>query len=162
MPAERGRDVREIVALIEEAFSGVRLGKGIGLREAQGLDDYASAETCAAYRANDEKDDWSRIPVGELNACYSSLSFFDAEGMRFHLPAFLIAELSGGYLQDMSFQLAFLNEYSMGQYALLSPAERKAVRAYLLFLLDDESYAFSRPQIVRALEEYWTDPTRGE
>jgi hypothetical protein len=50
-----------------------------------------------------------------LNACYSSLSFFDAEGMRFPLPAFLIAELNGGYLQDMSFQLAYLNDYSIGQ-----------------------------------------------
>jgi len=154
MPA---RNAQEIAALIKDAFSNVTLGGGIGLREAQGLDDYEDTETCASYRANDEKDDWSRIPIDELNSCYSSLSFFDAEGMRFHLPAFLIAELNGGYLQDMSFQLAYLNDYSIGQYALLSPAQRKAVRAYLLFILEDESYTFSRPHIVRALNEYWTD-----
>jgi hypothetical protein len=157
MPAARENKSQEIAALIRDAFSNVTLGNGIGLREAQGLDDYEDAETCAAYRAIDEKNDWSRIPVDELNACYSSLSFFDAEGMRFHLPAFLIAELGGGYLQDMTFQLAYLNDYSMGQYALLSPAQRQAIRSYLLFILQDESYAYSHPQIVRALDEYWTD-----
>ena len=157
MHATRKRNAQEIAAVIKSAFSNVTLGNGIGLREAQGLDDYEDAETCASYRANDEKSDWSRIAIEDLNACYSSLSFFDAEGMRFHLPAFLIAELGGGYLQDMSYQLAYLNEYSMSQYALLSPAQRQAVRAYLLFILEDESYAFSHPQVVRALNEYWTD-----
>jgi hypothetical protein len=151
------RNAQEIAALIKDAFSNVTLGDGIGLREAQGLDDYADEQTCASYRANDEKNDWSRIPVDDLNACYSSLSFFDAQGMRFHLPAFLIAALNGGYVQDMSFQLAYLNDYSIGQYALLSPVQRKAIRAYLLFILEDESYAFSHPHILRALNEYWTD-----
>jgi hypothetical protein len=139
MHAGRLNKAQEIAALIREAFSGVRLGNGIGLREAHGLDDHEDAQACATYRANDEKDDWSRISIDELNACYSSLSFFDAAGMRFHLPAFLIADLNGGYLQDMSFQLAFLNDYSIAQYALLSPAQRKAVSAYLQFMLEDES-----------------------
>jgi hypothetical protein len=154
MPA---RNAQEIAALIKKAFSGVTLGDGIGLREAQGLDDHEDAEACATYRASDEKDDWSRISIDELNACYSSLSFFDAQGMRFHVPAFLIADLNGGYLQDLSFQLAFLNDYSIAQYALLSPAQRKAVRIYLQFILDDERHAISHPHIVRALYEYWTD-----
>ena len=154
MPA---RNAQEIAALIKKAFSGVTLGDGIGLREAQGLDDHEDAEACATYRASDEKDDWSRISIDELNACYSSLSFFDAQGMRFHVPAFLIADLNGGYLQDLSFQLAFLNDYSIAQYALLSPAQRKAVRIYLQFILDDERHAISHPHIVRALDEYWTD-----
>ena len=63
---------------IRNAFSGVKLGKGVGLQEAQGLDDYDDAATRARYRASDEKEDWSRIPAAELNRCYSSLSFFDA------------------------------------------------------------------------------------
>jgi hypothetical protein len=44
----RERNPQEIAALIEDAFSNVTLGDGIGLREAQGLDDYADAETCAS------------------------------------------------------------------------------------------------------------------
>lgn len=146
-----------LCAQIRAAFSDVRLGQGIGLREAQGLDDYADAATCAQHRAGDEKDDWQRLSVEALNACYSSLSFFDAPGMRFHLPAFLIAEIQGHYRQDLVFQLAHLNDYSRAQYAELSCAQRQAVRAYLLHRLDDERYAFDRPHILRAVEEYWTD-----
>ena len=56
------------------------------MRHGQGLDDdYEDAATCEALRLTDEKDDWSKIAVADLNQCYSSLSFFDAEGMRFHL-----------------------------------------------------------------------------
>lgn len=146
---------------IRAAFANVRLGEGIGLREAQGLDDYADAQTCARYRAGDEKDDWQRLTAEALNACYSSLSFFDEAGMRFHLPAFLIAEIQGQYPQDLVFQLAHLNDYSRAQYALLSSAQRQAVRAYLLHLLDDERYAFDRPHLLRALEEYWKDAVTG-
>lgn len=150
-----------LCTLIREAFAGVRLGEGVGLRQAQGLDDYADAQTCAQYRADDEQDDWQRLTPEALNACYSSLSFFDAAGMRFHLPAFLVAEIQGLYLQDLVFQLAHLNDYSRAQYALLSSAQRQAVRAYLLQLLDDERCAFDRPHILRALEEYWTDDAPG-
>ncbi|MFL6581346.1 MAG: DUF6714 family protein [Burkholderiales bacterium] len=150
-------DMQALVALISDAFSGVTLEDGIGLRQAQGIDDYADDQTCAAYRVRDEKLDWNRISIDELNACYSSLSFFDAAGMRFHLPAFLIAELNGTYHQDMSLQLAYLNDYTIAQYGLLSPAQRAAIRAYLEYILCDPRYAFSHAQIKRALDEYWTD-----
>src|SRR5690606_11328391 len=96
-------DERRIARLIRAAFRDVRLGNGVGLMQAQGLDDYADSKTLAEYRSQDEKDDWSKIPVSELNACYSSLSFFDAEGMRFHLPAFLIADIEGTFNQEVTF-----------------------------------------------------------
>jgi hypothetical protein len=80
---------QEVASHIREAFHGVTLGNGIGLLEGQGLDDYEDEATRKAYRERDEKHDWERIPVEALNRCQSSLSFFDAEGMRFHLPAFI-------------------------------------------------------------------------
>ena len=140
---------------IREAFAGVTLGGGVGLQHAQGIDDYEPAATCAHFRANDEKDDWSRIPVEELNRCNSSLSFFDAEGMRFHLPAFLIADLQGLYRFGMAFSLTHLSDYSIGQFALLTPQQRMAVRAFLLQIAEAEDYEFERPQILRALNDYW-------
>lgn len=155
MDPDRATRAQQIVAIVTEAFREVTLGNGIGLREAQGIDDYADEATCAAYRAQDEEVDWRRIPAEELNACYSSLSFFDEDGMRFHLPAYLVADLNGRYLQDLSFQLAYLNDHSIGQYASLSVAQRLAVREYLLFILEDEAHAFSHPHIRRALDEYW-------
>jgi hypothetical protein len=153
---ERSAAAQEVSRTIEAAFAGVTLGGGVGLQEAQGLDDYADAATCADYRANDEKDDWHRIPAEALNHCNSSLSFFDAEGMRFHLPAYLLADLRGDYGFGMAFCLTQTSDYDH-YFNLLSDAQRSAVRAFLLHIRDDPEYEFDRPHIVRALNEYWTD-----
>ena len=86
---------QEVSNHIRAAFHGATLGNGIGLLQGQALDDYRDEATQKAYRERDEEDDWERIPFQALNRCNTSLSFFDAEGMRFHLPAFMIAELNG-------------------------------------------------------------------
>ena len=154
--SKRWTYAQEVCRVIESAFAGVTLGNGVGLQEAQGLDDYAGAETCAAYRSNDEKNDWHSISGKALRRCSSSLSFFDAEGMRFHLPAYLIADLRGEYGFGMVFCLTQTGDYDR-YFRLLSDAQRGAVRAFLLHLLDDRDYEFDRPHILRALDEYWTE-----
>jgi hypothetical protein len=148
---------QQVCRVIETAFAGVTLGKGVGLREARGLDQYADAATLAAYRATDAKDDWRRITSESLQHCYSSLSFFDAEGMRFHLPAFLLADLRDEFGFGMAFCLTYPSDYSKDKLSLLSPAQRAAVRAFLVHILDDPDYEYERPEIRRALAEYWTD-----
>lgn len=154
----RTRTVNEALCnKIKEAFAGVKLGSGIGLQQAQGIDDYEDEATCARYRASDEKEDWTRIPVSELNRCNSSLSFFDAEGMRFHLPAYLIADLQGTYDFGVAFCLTQSPDYPC-YFGLLSDAQRKAVREYLLHIVEEPDYEFDRPHIIRALREYWVDP----
>ena len=147
---------QELAAQIREAFSGVTLKKGVGLRQGQALDDYADKETTRRARESDEKDDWSRIPSAHLNECYSSLSFFDAEGMRFHLPAFLLADLAGEYDQNLVFHLTDLGDHGQRQFALLSPAQVAAVRAYLEFIADDADRAFDKPGILSAIDVYWS------
>ncbi len=142
---------------IREAFADVKLGGGIGLQHAQGIDDHDTPDTCARYRTSDEKDDWSRIPVSELNRCNSSLSFFDAEGMRFHLPAYLIADLQGTYNFGMAFCLTQSHDHDH-YFNLLSDAQRRAVREFLLHIADEPDYEFDRPHIIRALNEHWVDP----
>ena len=93
-------DVVEQRAHIEKAFAGVQLEDGVGLHESQGLDDYLTREECAALRAKDEKCDWRRIPVIDLYRCGSCLSFFDAKGMRFHLPQIMLYYLDAYYEED--------------------------------------------------------------
>jgi len=122
---------------IREAFAGVTLGRGVGLQEAQGIDDYEDADTCSRYRATDQKEDWSCIPVSVLNRCNSSLSFFDAEGIRFHLPAYLISSLRGEYSFGMAHCLACTFVTSPDKFRLLSTEQRRAVRLFLLHILND-------------------------
>jgi hypothetical protein len=158
--SKRWAAAQEVARVIESAFTGVTLGNGVGLQEGQGLDDYEDAVTCAEYRADDEKEDWRRIPIEALNACHSSLSFFDAEGMRFHLPAFLLADLRNDEHDriGMEFYLTHRWEYFERNFSVLSPEQRRAVRSYLLFIAEEPDYQFERPKILRALEEYWTEP----
>ncbi len=155
--SKRGAAAQEVCRAIEVAFAGVTLGNGVGLREGQGIDDYADAATCAAYRAGDEKEDWRRITVEALQQCSSSLSFFDAEGMRFHLPAYLLADLRGDEAVDMAFCLTMTSDYDR-YFRLLSEAQRQAVRAYLLHIVEEPTYEYERPHIRRALSGYWSPP----
>lgn len=141
---------------IRAAFSGVVLGTGIGLWEAQGLDDYATDAKCAEYREKDEKLDWQAISIQDLNRCYSSLSFFDAEGMRFHLPAYLIADLEGDYEYGMAFTLT--QSGALGeQFSLLNAEQFAAVRSYLQFIVDEPEYQFDREHIQSALVNFWAE-----
>jgi hypothetical protein len=151
-------EAQAISELIEKAFAGVKLGDGVGLLQAQGIDDFTDPASLARLRAADEKDNWQEISAHALNRCNSSLSFFDAKGMRFHLPAFLLADLRGVYTCGMAFCLTHLDDHNLRKFTLLSPPQRNAVRAYLLHIAKLEDYAYDRPLILYALDEYWTDP----
>lgn len=148
---------KEVVLSIGQAFEGVTLEDGIGLWQAQRIDDYASEREEASARESDEKEDWSHISFDDLNACSSSLCFFDAKGMRFHLPAYLIADLNEKYLHGMAFCLVDVGERAAEQFALLSPLQRAAIREFLKYIAVDDRYEFEKPNILRALEEYWSE-----
>lgn len=83
----------ELIVKIKLAFKDVQLEDGIGLWEAQGLDNYADEQELAKLRAKDERVNWENLLYKDLAFCESSLSFFDAKGMRFCLPKFLIFDL---------------------------------------------------------------------
>jgi len=150
-------DKNHVIGLVRTAFQRVTLGEGVGLRQGQGLDDYADAQTLASYRAQDEKRDWSAIPAEDLDRYYSSLSFFDANGMRFHLPAYLVADLECRLrTADILFHLIYTAHGAASQFDTLSSAQRDAVREFLLLRLSDPHREFAHPMIEEALRSYWT------
>ncbi|GJH39465.1 hypothetical protein RCZ04_00150 [Capnocytophaga sp. HP1101] len=65
-------DKKQLIKEIEEAFAGVTLDKGIGLSEANAIDDYASAEEIMRCKVQDERLNWQKIPVEDLNKIYSA------------------------------------------------------------------------------------------
>ena len=139
---------------IVSAFSGVSLGKGIGLWEAQAIDDYQTEEVQNKERERDEKEDWSTLESSVLQRCHSSLCFFDADGMRFHLPAFILASLKGE-VDDPIFQLTLLDEYGISRFASLSDEQRSAIIVYLTWCIENDEYEFERPNIETSLNDYW-------
>ena len=145
----------QVIEKIRKAFANVTLEDGIGLKQAQGLDDYEDESTCAKYRESDEKEDWSKFSPNELASCHSSLSFFDPKGMRFHLPAFLIAELEGTIFMSTDFYLTQLDDFKISKLTLLSAEQKRAVEAFLWEILKDETFEYRWGEISTALEDYW-------
>ncbi|PQO43436.1 DUF6714 family protein [Blastopirellula marina] len=146
-------EAAELIDFIRDAFRGVPLGDGIGLRQAEGLDDYASAEQLAQYREQDERLDWSQISPAMLAACESSLRYFDAAGMRFHLPAFVIRQLSGPHQRHLDVPLIYPDPK---RHALLTTMQREAVRRYLTFVYK----CYEDPEdtdVPAALAGYWNE-----
>lgn len=156
-PSDRSEFAEGLCQRIRSAFSGVKLGEGIGLWQAQGLDDNESPEVCAQYRLKDESEDWSRISDDTLRHCYSSPSFLDAEGFRFYMPAFMISELRGTYGFDFLWSLIHFDHLGYTRYELLNHAQRTVVREYLLFFATDTDHVYSHDDIMDSLATYWTE-----
>ena len=144
----------DVLKEIKSAFSGVVLGNGIGLWEAQAIDDYESKEVQKRNRIKDEKKDWCLLSYEVLQRCHSSLSFFDADGMRFHLPAYIEASLDNK-VDDPIFHLTQLDDYAKSKFTSLNPDQRQAIVMYLNWCLEKDEYVFDLPAIRRALNEYW-------
>ncbi len=149
-------DKVKLISTIHEAFKDVVLGNGIGLSEADAIDSYSDMEFRLECRQKDEKYHWTEISSEALNTYNCSLNYFDAEGMRFHLPAFLIADIKGDYRFGMSFTLTHLSEYSKSQFELLNKHQRRAVKMYLDYMLEQPNYLSERSTIVSAIDNYWS------
>ena len=98
--AQTWDDAREAVAIrICHAFAETTLGNGIGILEADCIDDYLN-ETDPEYRrcrAQDEREHWENVLFqGHLENSlprfnpFSAISFMDGVGRRFALPYYLL------------------------------------------------------------------------
>lgn len=140
--------------VIHDAFDGVRLGKGIGLWEGQALDDYLTGELRQKERGRDEKALWCRLSADDLNRCSSSLCFFDAEGMRFHLPAYMMLVIDG---LDQTDSLVFHLTKNCGDtFSCLDQTQRDAVYDFLRWCSHQPIYEFQRVDILKAMDDFWS------
>ena len=146
---------QRLINQIKDAFAGVTLGKGIGLWEGNGLDDYADDATMSECRQRDERDNWLVIPVDDLNFCHSSLSYLNAEGMRFLLPAYLVADLEGTLTSvEIIWHLGYQLDTMKRCVDILSPAQRAVIREHLLLRRVNPHYEFHYPLIDSALSVF--------
>ena len=154
-------NVDDVVSLVSTAFSNTKLGDGIGLFEANGLDDYASKEELKRLRETDEKIDWKLISHDDLAKCYSSPAFFDAHGFVFHLPAFLIAELNDKHPYGFIERLFRTEEHPIGWCKLLTTQQRGAIIATLVLVRDHPNYEHDVGEIDAAIQAMTTDQNLG-
>jgi hypothetical protein len=137
------------------AFNGVRLEDGIGLWEAQVIDDYGAKDEQSYARLKDEKNDWKSISGSDLFICDSSLSFMDAKGMRFHIPAFILGEIEGNTNTSPIYHLTQVVTNKPELFGEFNAKQKAAVAKYLKWCVRQEHYRIDKYHITRALNEFW-------
>lgn len=91
----------ELITSIYAAFKDVHLEDGIGLYEADCLDEYRAPTdpVYISWKLRDERESWEKILHLFLNDTNnervnsSNFFFMDAKGKRFHLPCYLLQDL---------------------------------------------------------------------
>lgn len=78
-----------LITQIEEAFKNVSLNDGVGIYEAEAIDNYASEDIRKTERKKDVRNDWTYIIDDVIDQYYSVLSFMDDDGLRFVIPAYM-------------------------------------------------------------------------
>jgi len=83
--------------IILEAFKDVSKGSGLGVRECVANDNYLYGEDAKKFRDEDVEQHWWEYPKSlvEEGSLDYSLTYNNEDGIKFHLPAVMIAELDG-------------------------------------------------------------------
>lgn len=182
----------ELLRMIEDAFREVELGDGVSLHQTIVIDQYGcNCEEAERQAEADERHDWRKLIDDPelLNVRgVGGLSFYDAPGLRFHLPAYMSAivkydwpvvtyeadkptldinpeeyaafELIADVAGDIEFQLTHLNDYQRERFFILNGAQRQCICAYLAYIRDTtaEFRILDDDGIDRAIENYWSGP----
>lgn len=83
--------------------------------------------------------------------------------MRFHLPAYLLAEINGDYKFDLTMDLINMSASKIAQFSLFTAEQRGAVADYLRFIQDQPGHWLDVHKIDLALESFWDiDPALSE
>ena len=144
----------EAVQKIHSAFDDVKLGDGIGIHEANGLDDYADDAELARLRKLDERNDWRNLDAELLNRYYSTPSFFDPRGFVFHLPAFLFAELDDKHEFGFIDRIVEKRPASGSWIELLTFQQAKALVAVLTLVKEHPDYYNDVRKFDHAIERF--------
>ena len=154
---------QQLLAAIEAAFHDVELGDGVSLHESVVIDKHGGPEDRRTARELDEKRDWRRLVVdSELARIggFGGLNFYDAAGLRFHLPAYLSLAVidferydAGETLEGLMHLLTDFCDYNLSRFNVLDDAQRHCVRDVLLHLR--EEYELESVELDQAIGGYW-------
>ena len=109
---------------------------------------------------------WKEIPRDILRYHHDDLPFLSNIGLRYYLPAYLLAALEDDwdFLHFVIFNLAptldmygyeSKQDYLRKRFSEFTPTQKLAIREFMEFVRDEMSDRPMRSQIASALEDYW-------
>ncbi len=143
------------VAKVKTAFSDVVLGNGVGLLEANAIEDCRDPKKWQEARGKDERDSWEAIPEDALFYGRWALCFTDAEGFRFLIPALMLGDLTGDLDGSVVIHLCNTRDDRFDRLSKLSPVQLEAIIEFLQLFLDDPDAEFHHDAIKESLAEFW-------
>jgi len=159
---------RQLLESIEAAFANVQLGEGVSLHETEVLDMYGSDEERLAARSRDEQHDWRRLIHSPdlIEVCgIGGLSFYDPEGLRFHLPAYLsrvvtnpLEDQASSVFESLIFTLTSLSDYQLERLSILNADQRHCCGDVLEYVRDvwAAEWDYDGTEINSAVKQYWS------
>jgi hypothetical protein len=145
-----------IIAEIEAAFDGVEREDGVTLHEADVIDEYGSPEERQAARLEDAETRWQDVPDTDIENYDWVLSFFDAKGFRYYIPAFMTWTLRHYRTTDSlsSDTTIYTLNGLEDRFKLLTRSQRRAICRFLRYFAE-EAGEFIEDQARVALEKGW-------
>lgn len=128
----------QLIQSIYNAFKDVKLEDGIGLLEADKIDQHYkrdSPECMKAYH-KDEREDWTKL----LLVYFQDWAFMDAKGIRFHLPCFLLQDLDEKTQGDNPLISMFnvcTSDFIIDKLSILNDAQKAAVLDFLNYKIEE-------------------------
>lgn len=157
-------DEREALILeIRAAFKEVSRGSGVSLHEARAIDNYESDLEQEKARELDTDSSWEEVPDKDIEYFHDVFSFFDVEGFRYYLPAYMVWSIKYFDVSDscssdnVIYSLEFL-PVPRGRdrlvFDLLDLAQCRAICRFLKFMEAHPSHADDEAAR-RALQGGW-------
>lgn len=157
----------QIQVAIQTAFQGVILDGGVSVRQAEVMDNWGRGITNKEFQAlplEENTENWMALS-GETLEQFPYLSYLDAKGFRFYIPAFMLSVLASyqpsslrviSTLSSLYPKQDTYGEHSLNQYSLLNQEQRSAIASFLSCLPATVPLDLEDQRIVeRAIRNYW-------
>ncbi len=126
---------QQLLRQIDEAFADVSdEGCDCLLLTGEAKDDYLEEHILQFLSTHELRGDWRDLPLDWISACECSLSYVDAVGYRYLLPAFLRADFLVDFSTDMSIKLSAsenLWDHQLSKSELLNERQRQVVENFM-------------------------------
>ncbi len=156
-----------LIQQITTAFSEVTREDGTSLHEARAIDDYEGEEGRATARLKDTDTRWQDVSDKLIEYFSDVLSFFDAKGFRYYIPAYMIWSLknyqtSQSWSVDSTIYAFLIYKYDKfpdydpyHRFRLLNEEQSKAIANFLKFMANYCDDWVDASSANKALSEYW-------
>lgn len=162
---------------IRVAFASVPFPSHCGLHAAMAKDDWVDDENTlrGITLREDFNGEWWNVPRMHLHQCMMALSYLDAEGMVFYLPAYMMAileepeEFDRPGVISSSWQVAHtmqpnnedqeLEKYFLEQFSKFDDAMKRVCVEFLTYVAACDAYDEHARQIAKdaLAHEFWSN-----